>query len=49
MGRKSHNKTYEQVLEESRARANAYYQLNKEKVKRKKLQRYYELKNKSKK
>ncbi len=46
MGRKSHNKTYEQVLEKSRVRANKYYQLHKEEIKKKKLQKYYELKNK---
>ena len=45
MGRKSLNKSYKQILEEGRLRAKKYYDLNKEKVKRKAMDRYYKLKN----
>ena len=32
MGRKPHNKTYEQILEESRKRASEYYENNKAEI-----------------
>ena len=40
MGRKSLNKTYEQVLAENRLRANKYYQDNREEAKKKAMERY---------
>ena len=46
MGRKSHNKTYEQILEENKLRAKKYYSKNKEEINTKKLEKYYALKNK---
>ena len=45
MGRKPLNKSYEEVLEESRERANEYYELNKEEIKKKRMERYNQLKN----
>jgi hypothetical protein len=48
MGRKSLNKTYEQILEENRIRAKKYYELYKEKIKKKAMERYNKLKNNSK-
>ena len=47
MGRKSLNKTYEQILEEGRLRANKYYNINKEICRKKALDRYYKIKTKS--
>lgn len=44
MGRKPLNKTYEQILAESRERANEYYEENKEEVKKKRMERYNLLK-----
>lgn len=46
MGRKSLNKTYKQILEEKRIRANKYYQINKEMCKQKARDRYNLLKSK---
>jgi hypothetical protein len=40
MGRKSLNKTYEQVLEENRVRSAEYYRLHNEEVKKKAMERY---------
>jgi hypothetical protein len=45
MGRKPLNKSYAEVLEESRERANEYYELNKEEIKKKRMERYNQLKN----
>lgn len=45
MGRKSLNKTYEQILEEKRIRANKYYKDNMEECKKKALNRYNKLKS----
>jgi hypothetical protein len=45
MGRKPLNKSYEEILEESRERANEYYELNKEEIKKKRMERYNQLKN----
>lgn len=47
MGRKSKNITYEEMLESGRKRAIEYYNKNREKCKRKALERYYEIKNQS--
>ena len=44
MGRTPLNKTYEQILAESRERASEYYAENKEEVKRKRMERYNLLK-----
>ena len=46
MGRKSYNKTYEQILEENRLRAREYYSKNKDEINKKKMEKYYKLKNK---
>ena len=46
MGRKSYNKTYEQILEENRLRAREYYSKNKDEINKKKMEKYYALKNK---
>lgn len=48
MGRKSHNKTYKQLLDESRVRANEYYIKNREEVLKKKRLKYELLKQSSK-
>ena len=40
MGRKSLNKTYEQILAEGRIRANKYYQEHREEAKKKAMERY---------
>jgi len=45
MGRKSLNKSYEQVLEENRIRSKEYYKLHKEEIKKKAMDRYNRLKN----
>ena len=45
MGRKSKNKSYEQVLEENRIRSKKYYELHQEEVKQKVMDRYNKLKN----
>lgn len=47
MGRKCKNKTYEQILAEGRIRAKKYYQLHKEEVKKKAMEKYNELKQES--
>jgi hypothetical protein len=47
MGRKSHNKTYEQVLEEKRTRAMEYYRKNRERVNAKRRIQYEKLKKTS--
>ena len=44
MGRKPLNKTYEQILAESRERASEYYEENKDEVKKKRMERYNLLK-----
>lgn len=44
MGRKSFNKTYEQILEENRIRSKKYYEKNKEKINKKAMERYNRLK-----
>ena len=44
MGRKSMNRTYEELLEIKRIRANKYYSLHKEDVKKKARDRYALLK-----
>ena len=44
MGRKPLNKTYEQILAESRTRAGEYYEENKDEVKKKRMERYNLLK-----
>lgn len=46
MGRKSLNKTYQQVLEEKRIRSRQYYSINKDRIKREAVERYNKLKNK---
>jgi len=45
MGRKSLNKSYEQILEENRIRSKKYYELHKEEIKKKAMKRYNRLKN----
>jgi hypothetical protein len=44
MGRKSHNKTYDQILEENKLRAREYYFKNKDEINKKKMEKYYKLK-----
>lgn len=44
MGRKSLNKTYEQLLAENRVRAKNYYKLHQEEIKKKAMDRYNKLK-----
>jgi hypothetical protein len=44
MGRKSHNKTYEQILNEKRIRAIEYYRLNSNIIKKKARDRYNRIK-----
>ena len=48
MGRKSLNKSYEQILEENRIRSKEYYKLHKEEIKKKAMARYNKLKNSNK-
>jgi hypothetical protein len=48
MGRKSLNKTYEQILAENRVRSRAYYKLHRDDVNKKSMERYNNLKQKSK-
>lgn len=48
MGRKSYNKTYKQLLEESRVRASEYYVKNRDEVLKKKRLKYELLKRLSK-
>jgi hypothetical protein len=48
MGRKSHNKTYEQMLEEKRIRAIEYYRKNRDSVNAKRRATYEKLKKESK-
>jgi hypothetical protein len=45
MGRKSLNKTYDQILKENRIRAKKYYEEHKDECKRKAMERYNKLKN----
>lgn len=45
MGRKPLNKSYEEILEESRQRSKEYYEENKNEVKKKRMDRYNQLKN----
>lgn len=45
MGRKSLNKTYEQVLEENRIRSKQYYELHKKEIIKKAMKRYNQLKS----
>lgn len=40
MGRKSLNKTHEQILEENRIRAAQYYSIHKDKINKKSMDRY---------
>jgi hypothetical protein len=47
MGRKSHNKTYEQMLEEKRIRAIEYYYNNRDAVNKKRRAAYEKLKKKT--
>ena len=47
MGRKSKNKTYEQILQENRVRSKKYYELYKNELNRKSMVRYNKLKNDS--
>ena len=44
MGRKSHNKTYKQVLEEKRVRAMEYYLKNRDVINKKRRSLYEKLK-----
>ena len=44
MGRKSHNKTYEEILEEKRIRALEYYYKNRDSVNSKRRSAYEKLK-----
>lgn len=44
MGRAPSNKTYEQVLEEARERSREYYEQNKDAIKKKRMERYNQLK-----
>lgn len=44
MGRKPLNKSYEEILQEARERAKDYYEKNKDAVKRKRMDRYNQLK-----
>ena len=44
MGRKSLNKSYSQLLEENRLRSKKYYELYKEEIKKKAMDRYNKLK-----
>lgn len=44
MGRKSLNKTYEQILRENRERSKQYYELHKERLNRQSMDRYNRLK-----
>ncbi len=44
MGRKSHNKTYKQILEEKRIRAIEYYRKNRDAVNQKRRAAYEKLK-----
>ena len=44
MGRKPLNKTYDEVLEESRVRSKEYYEQNKEAIRKKRMERYNQLK-----
>lgn len=48
MGRKSHNKTYEQILEEKRTRALEYYYKNRDDVNAKRRATYEKLKKEAK-
>jgi len=48
MGRKSLNRTYEEILKLKRINANNYYKLNKELVNKKRRKLYNDLKNKHK-
>ena len=45
MGRKPLNKSYDDILEESRQRSKEYYEENKEEIKKKRMERYNQLKN----
>lgn len=45
MGRKSHNKTYIQLLDEGRRRANEYYKMHRLDVLKKKREQYRKLKD----
>lgn len=47
MGRKSKNKTYEQILEENRIRSKKYYELYKDDLNKKSMDRYNKKKNDS--
>lgn len=44
MGRKSHNKTYDQLLAEKRVRAIEYYRKNRDAVNKKRRDKYEKLK-----
>jgi len=44
MGRKSYNRTYEEILELKRVRANHYYKLNREMINQKRRSDYQRLK-----
>ncbi len=45
MGRKSLNKTYEQILEEKRIYSMKYYTLHRDEINKKVMSRYNKLKN----
>ena len=47
MGRKSFNRTYEEMLEERRIAANEYYRLHKNEVNKKRRLKYQKLKHDS--
>jgi hypothetical protein len=47
MGRKSYNRTYEEMLKLARVRALKYYNLNRDAINKKKQQDYQKLKNDS--
>ena len=47
MGRKSHNKTYDQLLKEKRIRAIEYYRKNRDAVNKKRRAMYEKLKKES--
>jgi hypothetical protein len=49
MGRKSHNKTYNQLLEEGRKRANDYYQKHRSDILKIRRMKYQTLKENAKK
>ena len=47
MGRKSLNRTYEEMLDHKRIKANEYYKLHREEINKKRTEKYNKLKNDS--